>query len=243
MVGRDLPEPKHWDSVTPAASLSLVWGAGGCRVRSGAHESLLEPSWLMWLDAGCAHHGEGLAGSDFLTIFAPAIGLPVTGTPTMHLTPLQAPEHDGLLTLAAATLRSDALIVASLSPWLQAFSAALRSSPARLSPAFLRKARRQLDAGYRGGLALGGLARTAGCSPSHLSRSFHAETGIPISQYRKQLRLVDATLSLARGRPVGEAALEAGFADAAHLSRVFRAQYGLSPSRWRRLVSEAALEM
>ena len=34
------------------------------------------------------------------------------------------------------------------------------------------------------------------------------------------------------GRPLAEAALDAGFADQSHMSRMFKRAYGLTPGKW-----------
>ena len=49
-------------------------------------------------------------------------------------------------------------------------------------------------------------------------------------QYLLWTRLYSALVGLARGVPLTEAALGAGFADAAHLTRTFRRMVGIVPS-------------
>jgi AraC-like DNA-binding protein len=48
-------------------------------------------------------------------------------------------------------------------------------------------------------------------------------------------RLDRACEELARARSLADVALATGFADQAHLSRKFKAAFGLSPARYRRL--------
>jgi AraC-like DNA-binding protein len=57
------------------------------------------------------------------------------------------------------------------------------------------------------------------------------------SPYRYLLmrRLDFARQQIARRRPLGEVALDAGFADQAHFSRMFKAAFGLTPARYRAL--------
>jgi AraC-like DNA-binding protein len=79
------------------------------------------------------------------------------------------------------------------------------------------------------------LARTAGLSPSHLSRLFKAQTGVSISRYRNQQRLRRFLHLYGEGRHTTAlaAALEAGFGSYAQFHRVFREETGRSPSALR----------
>ena len=74
------------------------------------------------------------------------------------------------------------------------------------------------------------LAATIGVSTSRLTHVFSTEVGIPLRSYARWLRLVRATERLADGATITEAAHAAGFADAAHFSRSFKAMFGLAPS-------------
>jgi AraC-like DNA-binding protein len=77
------------------------------------------------------------------------------------------------------------------------------------------------------------LARTAGLSPSHLSRIFKAQTGVSITRFRNQRRLERFRAVYGDGRHTTTlaAALEAGFGSYAQFFRVFRAETGTNPTR------------
>jgi AraC-like DNA-binding protein len=79
------------------------------------------------------------------------------------------------------------------------------------------------------------LARTAGLSPSHLSRLFKAQTGVSMSRFRNQQRLRRFVLFYGNGQRTTAlaAALEAGFGSYAQFYRVFRGETGRSPSELR----------
>lgn len=81
-----------------------------------------------------------------------------------------------------------------------------------------------------GTLRLSTLAREVGLSASRLSHLLTANLGIPFRVYVLWLRLARAAGELAQGRTLTEAAHAAGFADSAHLSRVFRRMFGIAPS-------------
>ena len=79
------------------------------------------------------------------------------------------------------------------------------------------------------------LAAHAGYSPFHFARLFRAVTGESIGAMGRRLRLERAALSLREGgRPVGEVALDAGYATSDAFARAFRTAYGLSPRAFRR---------
>jgi AraC-like DNA-binding protein len=76
------------------------------------------------------------------------------------------------------------------------------------------------------------LARSAGLSPSHLSRVFKAQTGVSITRFRNQRRLERFRVLYGHGRRTTAlaAALEAGFGSYAQFYRVVRTETGRTPS-------------
>lgn len=70
------------------------------------------------------------------------------------------------------------------------------------------------------------LARAVGLSASRLAHLFRRETGVPLRAFVLWARLQRAVEEVAAGRSLTDAALEAGFADAAHLARTFRRMFG-----------------
>jgi AraC family transcriptional regulator len=73
------------------------------------------------------------------------------------------------------------------------------------------------------------LGRRVALSPHRLMHLFRATTGLPLRRYTLWLRLRAALAAALRGASLTEAAQEAGFSDSAHLSRSFRAHFGLPP--------------
>ncbi|MET9552277.1 AraC family transcriptional regulator [Streptomyces sp. NPDC006645] len=78
------------------------------------------------------------------------------------------------------------------------------------------------------------LARTAGCSRYALYRGFRAAYGLAPSDYQRDLRLRRARSLLTAGVAPVTAAVAAGFADQAHLSRWFTRTYGITPGAYHR---------
>ncbi len=81
-----------------------------------------------------------------------------------------------------------------------------------------------------GDLSLQTLAAELGLSPSRLMHAFTDSTGLPLRAYLRWLRVQRAAAAIAAGRPLAQAAVEAGFSDAAHMTRSFRDMFGLPPS-------------
>jgi AraC-like DNA-binding protein len=75
------------------------------------------------------------------------------------------------------------------------------------------------------------LARQSGLSLRQLRQRFSEELGINPRSYLRWRRLRHAVEAIERGATLTEAAVQAGFADGAHFSRVFHAQFGMSPSQ------------
>jgi AraC family transcriptional regulator len=83
--------------------------------------------------------------------------------------------------------------------------------------------------------ALAELARTAGCSPFHLSRMFRDVAGLSLRRYLGRLRARLAAERLAAGaRDLTALALDLGYADHSHFTNAFRREWGVPPSRFRR---------
>jgi AraC-like DNA-binding protein len=77
------------------------------------------------------------------------------------------------------------------------------------------------------------LARELGITQRHLQRLFAARMGCSPRQWLKQQRLLAAGQMLRSTRAIKEVALTLGFASPSQLSRDFRAQFGVVPSKLR----------
>lgn len=80
-------------------------------------------------------------------------------------------------------------------------------------------------------ISLTRLARQAGLSVRQLRHRFTEELGLNPSAYLRWRRIRRAVTCIEQGASLTQAALEAGFADGAHFSRVFQAQFGMAPSQ------------
>jgi AraC-like DNA-binding protein len=77
------------------------------------------------------------------------------------------------------------------------------------------------------------LAAAAGCSRYAAYRAFYRAYGLAPSDYQRQLRVRKARRLLCGGAAPADAAVQAGFADQAHLTRWFRRYYGVTPGAYR----------
>ena len=80
-------------------------------------------------------------------------------------------------------------------------------------------------------LSLAELGKQLGVSPFHLARTFRAQTGFTLHQYRTQLRLRRALVELGRdARDLTRLAFDLGFASHSHFTDTFRREFGVPPS-------------
>jgi AraC-like DNA-binding protein len=103
-----------------------------------------------------------------------------------------------------------------------------------LAPSALRRVREHIEQGLAQHIELCDLAELTGLSPCHFSRAFKQSMGMPPHRYLMSRRVVEAARLIETTQmPMSEIALEVGFADQSHFTRVFTAQIGESPRRFR----------
>jgi AraC-like DNA-binding protein len=79
------------------------------------------------------------------------------------------------------------------------------------------------------------LAGLVGLSQSHFSHAFKASTGMAPHQWQVNARLRRAKALIRLGNlSLIDIAVETGFADQAHFTRVFRKNFGTTPANWRK---------
>ena len=98
----------------------------------------------------------------------------------------------------------------------------------------VRKAADTLRHNFSQNLSLEQLADHVGMSPSHLSRTFTKEVGMSISQYVAALRCEEAASMLRDSdTPISEISAYVGYLDNNYFVKVFKKQYGVTPSDYR----------
>lgn len=156
--------------------------------------------------------------------FHAAMGLRDASTPRGFACPQSDPAaarrlRDPATPLAAA----DALLAALFGVELAPAQPAAHLDP-RIAQAIaqLREAPQHYD-------NLEALAATVHLSPSRFAHVFKAAIGVPVRRYLLWLKMRRALDVALEGHSLTTAALSAGFADSAHLSRTVRSMLGIAP--------------
>lgn len=117
------------------------------------------------------------------------------------------------------------------------------SNGSQRPPAWLNQVRDVLDNRFEKTLSLGDLAKLAGVHPVHLASTFRRHMGCTIGEYVRQRRVNYASGRLgAPDVPLATIALESGFADQSHFTRVFRRLMGVTPAQYRRQLNCKSLD-
>ena len=108
-----------------------------------------------------------------------------------------------------------------------------RTSP---PPPWLARAREMIhDSG--GALTVAQLADEANVHRVHLARTFREHYGVSVTRYARQVRVQSALRLLSHHSiPLSRVALEAGFADQSHLTRIMRDAVGSTPGAIRSML-------
>ena len=87
---------------------------------------------------------------------------------------------------------------------------------------------------------LGEIAKTVHLSPFHFHRRFAELLGLTPKHYLLECQITEAKLQLlARKKELAQIATDCGFAHQSHFTSRFKQATGLTPTRWRRLATEA----
>jgi AraC family transcriptional regulator len=98
-----------------------------------------------------------------------------------------------------------------------------------------RRAKEIIDANLRGDLSAAKLAQQCGMSVSHFRRAFRQSVGVAPHRWLILRRVEVAKDLLCNStRAISEIALDCGFADQSHFTRVFTNIVAVSPGEWRR---------
>lgn len=131
--------------------------------------------------------------------------------------------------------RSDAcspLVLEGLACELIGWTArALRREAA--NPSWVYQARDLLHDRFREPLSLKDIANTLDVHPVHLARAFRREFGCTIGDYVRRVRVEFVCAQLGTNATLADLALQAGFSDQSHLTRVFKRLTGLTPKQYR----------
>jgi AraC family transcriptional regulator len=138
----------------------------------------------------------------------------------------------------------DYLLQAATTHLLQTHSDSLAlesRSRGGLAPWQQRRAQELLDAHIDGNVSISDIASECRLSLRHFSRAFSQSLGMPPHRWLIQRRVERAKQLLAvPENTLGEIAIQSGFSDQSHFTRVFSQVTGTSPGAWRRIIERNA---
>jgi AraC-like DNA-binding protein len=170
----------------------------------------------------------------------PLFSEPVLDDPILaaRLRGLHRALHGCATALRRDEMLADVIRTAALRAATRPAGSALATAPA-VPPDARRVARRARDliaSRYLDDMSTDDLAAVTGRSRFTVHRAFTHLYGMAPGDYQRLLRLRAARSLIAQGRPISEAAVQAGFADQSHLSRWFTRCYGVTPGRYQRAI-------
>ncbi len=215
--------------VAPAGSLSLVQPGvphdGGAAVPEGwrYHMLYLPPTAL----------AQALPAGASLPHFRPGV------IEDAVLADLFGRVHALLMTPKAPSLAKQTRLLALLAAWIARHGDDHPAAPPMgREPGAVRQALAILAERFAEDVRLEELAAATGLSPWHLARAVTRHTGLPPHAHLLEYRCRAARDRLAGPETLADIALAVGFADQSHLTRVFRARFGLPPGAWRKIVQD-----
>ena len=161
---------------------------------------------------------------------------------------LSDPSVSRNLSKALHTLDSDASLLAKQGVLLDIMAAVIRRFSSwsgvidgSAAPSTLDRAREYLHDRISEDVSLDDLGTETGLTKFHLLRAFRNRFGLPPHAYQLQQRVLQAKRLLKSFSP-SHVALECGFSDQSHFTRVFRAHTGTTPRRYARQFRRIAAE-
>jgi AraC-like DNA-binding protein len=242
--------PRGWSAEEPIGALSIVLvRAGLFRRRVSGVEFVADPMIAYLQRPGSSQQIAHPCGGDTCTVIEPSatmLGNLAESSESLadHLVIRADLDVDHRALLARARLGADSFELLEraidlagrlLSGFFARGSRPGGSPPSARAQVLVDQVRELLH--ERIDLGLGGLSRTIGVSPYHLSRSFRSSTGMTLTRYRRQLRLKRAMQRLADGDSnLAGLAADLGFADQAHFTRIARVEAGATPGELRAML-------
>jgi AraC-like DNA-binding protein len=134
----------------------------------------------------------------------------------------------------SSPLESQSRMVAVISQLLARHAETRLEAPKKASEPFaVQRARELLNENLSAKVTLEELSEFAGLPPFRLLRAFQRATGLTPHAYQVQARVRAARIMLRRQVSLADVAAAVGFADQAHLSRVFKRIMGATPGQYR----------
>lgn len=220
----------HSVAVPPGCAVFVRGGAVAWQTRQS--DVLVDPNHALLVP--CSEQPSALTAIDapasLTLICAPRIDL--GAQPSVRLIDSAAYLEHFCITLSArdmdAASRLDRLVQS-----LRERAAEKPAASSAHSPSYGRIMQQYVTSSLAYPFKLADVASAAALSPFTASRVFHRESGVPLRVYTRRLRVRTALASIAERRNLVNVAMQLGFADHAHFSNAFRAEFGMTPSDWR----------
>ena len=236
------PAFRHGVIDPPRGYVAVVLEGGVCK-SFGQKRSTLACGSFASIPAGAAHSSVFAAAGCEILVIRPAndAGSRLFGRILLELRRIDAAAATHLGRRMAAELRAtdpcSALALEGLAFELIASVGRAAAPRDDRRTAWLHTVRELLDSSVPGCPCLQELAASAGRQPAHLARAFRREYGVSVADYARLRRLEWATAQIAStDASLARIALDAGFADQSHFTRVFRRHHGVTPGRYREVV-------
>lgn len=227
---------RGWSPAEEVGGIGLVLVRRGVfRRRADGTEAVLDPTVAYVQRPGEIQQMAHPAGGDVCTSIRvrPATGERLPRSGPIRVAPAVDLAHRRLV--AGALRGADGVALADLAT--DVVAALVDESVTRPRTCLADDARALLAA--EPALRLTDLAARLAVSPWYLSRLFHRVTGVTIGRFRMRVRAraaLDRFVEGDRRVCLASLAVELGFADQAHLTRVLRAETGRPPAALRRLL-------
>lgn len=234
--GRRLPEHSH-----ELAFFSLLID-GSYSESFGRQSFSYKPFTILWHPSGISHRDEiGQKGGRFLSVEITKVGLETLsgfadvppdfherGTPLVWLACRLLHEFRNWQTCSE-------LVAEGITLEMLGRSARRGAVKRKKEPTWLRRVTERLDSEFRYGTPTVDLAEEAGVHPVHLSSVFRKFRGETIGEYVQMRRVEYACEALKeKDRALADIAVDSGFSDQSHFTRVFRRFTGVTPGAFRK---------
>lgn len=142
---------------------------------------------------------------------------------------------DACLVGSEDQLYGESLVTAFLVATYNALNRHVPPTESGLAPWQLRIAKAYIEDHFRQDICLAELATLTKLSQSRFARGFRVSTGVPPYTWALRRRVEAAEqLLVSTSMPLSRIAIQVGFADQSHLTKVFRRSLGTTPAAWRR---------
>jgi len=112
------------------------------------------------------------------------------------------------------------------------------SANERKEPAWLKRVIELLHGSFFENLTLEHIALQAGIHPVHLATVFRQKFNCTVGEYTRRLKIEYSCGQISSGKlPLSAIALNAGFSDQSHFSKVFKRHMGMTPNEYKKLFS------